>query len=78
MRQYIIAAVRTGMQALAALIVAWLINFDIMVDLDALSVVLIAVGVGVVTLVLRWLESKIPWLAMILSLGTTKSGPTYS
>lgn len=77
MRQYIIAAVRTGVQALAALLVAWLANLDIVVDFDALSVALISVGVGVVTLILRWLETKFPWLTPWLSLGVSKTGPTY-
>ena len=78
MRQYIVAAVRTGMQALATLVVAWLANLDILVDLDAVSVVLIAVGVSVITLLLGWVETALPWLTPILSLGTAKSGPTYT
>ena len=78
MRDNIIAAVRTGIQALVASLVAWAAGFDIFVDANALSVVLVGIGVSIVTLILRWLESRLPWLTPILSLGSTKSGPTYS
>lgn len=77
MRQLLIASVRTAMQTFATLIVVWLTSINIGMDVDALSAVLAALGVGVVTLILRWLETRFPWLTPILSLGVTKTGPSY-
>lgn len=77
MRQYIIAAVRTGVQALVGLLVAWLVTVNITVDQDALLLVLDGLIIGAVTLVLRWVETKFPWLTPWLSLGVSKTGPTY-
>lgn len=76
MRDLLIAAVRTGVQALIGLFatVPWLGELGINAELET---VLVAVGVGVVTLVLRWLEGRLPWLTPILSLGTSKTGPSY-
>ena len=77
MRDLLIAAIRTGVQALIGLFatVPWLDGLGINNELET---VLVAVGVGVVTLVLRWLEEKLPWLTVVLSLGTSKTGPSYT
>ena len=79
MRDALISAVRTGVQAVVALVVAWLAGFDIFVDADALTIVLTGVGVSIVTLALRWAEANAPpWLTTVLSLGATRHGPNYT
>lgn len=78
MSQYIITAVRTGVQALVGLLVAWLLTAGITIDQDALLLVVDGLVIGAVTLLLRWLEARLPWLTPWLSLGTTKTGPTYN
>lgn len=77
MRDMLIAAVRTGVQALVGLFatVPWLSDLGLNSELET---VLVAVGVGLVTLVLRWLEGRFAWLTPILSLGTSKIGPSYT
>ena len=78
MRDMLIASVRTGVQTIVTVAVAWLAGFDVFVNADALTVVLTGVAVSIVTLVLRWVEANAPpWLTAILSLGTTNTGPTY-
>lgn len=76
MRDTLIAAIRTGVQAIIGLLatVPWLNDLGINVQLEAL---LTALGVALVTLILNWLEKKLPWLTPILSLGATKSTATY-
>ena len=70
------AAIRTGVQALVAL----LLSVPFIADLGVaqqIEAILLAVATAVVTLILRWLETRFPWLAKIFSLGTSSSGPTY-
>lgn len=88
MRDLITAAVRTGVvtattAGLLAL-VAWLASFGIVIDPDqigtlatALGVAIAAVAVGLVNLALNWAQTKLPWLATIVSLGRSKETPTY-
>lgn len=76
MKDLLIAAVRTGVQALIGLLATVPFVNDLGVNTQ-LEAVFTAVGVAVVTLVLRWLETRLPWLVTILSLGTSKAGPTY-
>lgn len=76
----IIAAVRTGVQALVGMLwgipaVAALI--DALGISEAFTTFLESLAIGITVLVLRWLETRLPWLTQILSLGTSKSGPTY-
>lgn len=79
MREYIVAAVRTGVQSIVAIVVATLAGFDIFVDANALTVVLTGIGVSIVTLALRWIESNTPdWVTRVLSLGVSSNGPTYN
>lgn len=76
MKDLLIAAVRTGVQALIGLLATVPFVNDLGVNTQ-LEAVFTAVGVAVVTLVLRWLETRLPWLVTILSLGTSKDGPSY-
>lgn len=76
MKDLLIAAVRTGVQALIGLLATVPFVNDLGVNTQ-LEAVFTAVGVAVVTLVLRWLETRLPWLVTILSLGTSKAGPSY-
>lgn len=77
MRDILIAAVRTGVVAVATIVVAWLAGVGIDVDPSALEVVLTGVAVGVVNLALNWLQTKFPFLGQLMSLGLSKSTPTY-
>lgn len=80
MRAYITAAVRTAVQALIGLLVGLPILDALEVSDSAvtgLETFLTAVAVGAVTIALRWFETRFPILTPILSLGTTKAGPTY-
>ncbi len=70
------AAIRTGVQALVALLlsVPFIADLGVAAQLEA---ILMAVATAVVTLMLRWLEGKFPWLVKIFSLGTSSTGPSY-
>jgi hypothetical protein len=70
------AAIRTGVQALIGLFVSVPLFNDLGVATE-LENLLVALGIGVVTLILRALEGRFPWLVQVLSLGVTKEGPTY-
>lgn len=76
MRDTLVAAIRTGVQAIIGLLVGvpFIASLDIATEVEA---ILMAVAVAVVTLVLNFLEKKLPWLTPILSLGATKSTATY-
>lgn len=78
MRDLITSGVRTAVQVGVAALVAWLAQFGIDVDEQALEVVLFSVTTGVVTIALNWAQQKIPYLGRILSLGLAKTGPTYN
>lgn len=81
MRSYLTAAVRTAVQALIGLLISLPALASLGVDsqtVAGLEAFLTAVGVGIVTMILRWLEGKFPWLTPILSLGTTSNGPDYT
>lgn len=77
MRDLITAAVRTAVVSAVTLVVAWLAGVGIDVDPGALEAVLAAVAIGFVNLALNWLQTKIPWLGSVLSLGLSKETPTY-
>lgn len=77
MRDLITGAVRTAVQGLATLVVAWLVQINVNIDADALNAVLFPVALGVVTIVLNWLQAKFPWLAKVFSLGLSKATPSY-
>lgn len=77
MRDLVTAAVRTAVVSFVTLAVAWLANLGIVVDPSALEVVLTGLAIGVVNLALNWLQTKLPWLGTVMSLGLSKSTPTY-
>jgi len=77
MRDLIIAAVRTAVAAAVTGLIAWLAGVGIDLDPSALEAVLAGLGVGVVNLVLNFLQTKFSWLGGILSLGLSKSTPSY-
>jgi hypothetical protein len=73
----ITAGVRTAVQVAVAAVVAWALNLGLNIDAVALEAVLFSIATGAVTIVLNWLSEKIPFLGQILSLGLSKSTPTY-
>lgn len=84
-RQWIIGAVRTGVQRLIAIglggAAAWLAmkGFDVDLDLTGTGL-LVAVDVtvtGLVTGAIIKLEEKFPQLAKVFSIGLASSGPSY-
>lgn len=77
MRDIITAAVRTGVQVAVAATVGWLAGVGVAVDSQALEVALFAVATGLVTAGLNWLQTKLPWIGTVLSLGLSKQTPTY-
>lgn len=77
MRDTIIAVIRTMVQGAVAFIVAWLADYEILVNQEALEGVLFVVTVGVVTLVLNWLQAHLPWVGRIMSLGMSNDSPSY-
>ena len=81
MRDRIIAGVRTTVQtALAggsAALAATLLDKGVELDLSWLPLAGAAVAVGLTTMVLNWLEQKVPAVTKILSLGLSTSTPTY-
>lgn len=76
MKDSMIAAVRTGVQAIVGLLVSvpFIAGLDVARELESL---LAAVAIAVVTLVLNWAQQRLPWLGKILSLGLSDSGPSY-
>lgn len=76
MKDSMIAAVRTGVQAIVGLLVSvpFIAGLDVARELESL---LAAVAIAVVTLVLNWAQQRLPWLGKILSLGLSGSGPSY-
>lgn len=77
MRDILTAGVRTAVQVAVAAIVATLANLGLDVDGVALEALLFSVATGLVTIVLNWLQTKLPWLGTVLSLGLSKSTPSY-
>lgn len=77
MRDVLTAGVRTGIQVAVAAIVAWLTQRGIEVDEQALEIALFSVATGVITMLLNVAQAKFPILGVILSLGLSKSTPTY-
>lgn len=77
MRDLITSGVRTAVQVAVAAIVGWLAQFGIDVPTEALGTVLFAIATGVVTIALNWLQSKFSWIGAILSLGLSRSTPSY-
>lgn len=78
MRNLITAAVRTAVVSAVTLLVAWLAGVGIEVDPTALELTLTAIAIGVVNLALNWLQTKLPWLGTIMSLGLSNDTPSYS
>lgn len=77
MRDMIIAGVRTAVQVGVAAVIAWAANLGLDVDGAALEAFLFSVAVGLVTVVLNWLQAKFPFLGNILSLGLSSRTPSY-
>lgn len=77
MRDVITAGVRTAVQVAVAAIVAWALKLGIEVDSVALEAALFSVATGLVTVGLNLLQQKLPWLGSVLSLGLSRSTPTY-
>ena len=77
MREVIIAGVRTAVAAIVTGLVAFAAGYDVTLDPGALEAVLAGVAVGVVNLVLNWLETKLPFLAKLHSLGFSNETPSY-
>lgn len=77
-RDLLTAAVRTAVQGLAGWAVYELAERGIQLDQMALEGLLFAAATGAATLLLRWLETQLPWLPRILSLGLSTTGPTYT
>ena len=57
--------------------VAWAANLGLDIDGAALEAAAFSVSVGAVTMVLNWLQAKVPWLGSLLSLGLSKNTPAY-
>ena len=77
MRDLITAAVRTADVTAATGIVAWLAGIGISIDASALEAVLTGLAVGVVNIGVNWAQGHWPWIGQIVSLGLSKSTPTY-
>lgn len=76
MSDAIIAAVRTAVQAGITFLAAWLLARGIVLD-PTVEAALMTVAIGVVTFLLNKVQERWPWVAQILSLGMSKSTPTY-
>lgn len=76
MRDSIIAAVRTTVQAGITLGVAWLTARGIDVD-PALEAAVLSFAIGLVTLGLNELQKRVPVVGKILSFGLSSSTPSY-
>lgn len=77
MRDIVIAAIRTTVQAGVVAAAAYFTGLGFDVDPTALEAAVLPIVVGLVTLVLNWLQTKFPWIGSILSLGASKSTPSY-
>lgn len=77
MRDVIIAGVRTAVQVGVAASVAWATNLGLDIDGAALEAFLFSVTTGVVTMVLNYVSVKVPFIGTLLSLGLSRSTPTY-
>ena len=77
MSDAIIAAVRTAVQAGVTFLAAWLLARGIVLD-PAIEAALMTVAIGAVTLILNKLQERFPLLGQLLSLGMSKSTPTYN
>jgi hypothetical protein len=77
LRQVIISAVRTGVQAAVGLAAAWLLQRGVDIDQDALLAAVDAGIIGAVTLLMRYAEEKLPVLRWVFSLGLTSAVPSY-
>lgn len=77
MRDLITAAVRTGVATIVTAAAAWLAGIGIDFDAGAWEVALSGLAVAVVNLVLNRLQQRWPWIGQIVSLGLSKSTPTY-
>jgi len=77
MPAFLIAPIRTGVQALVGLAAAWLLTKGVTFDTTAIEIGVSSVVIGVVTALLRWLETRFTWLTPLLSLGVSKTGPSY-
>ena len=77
MRDLITSGVRTAVQVAVTGVVAWFGSFGIGIDSVALETALFAVATGLVTMGLNWLTTKVPAVGAVLSLGLTKTSPTY-
>lgn len=78
MRDLLTAAVRTAVATAVTAVIAWLAGFGIELDPTALEAVLAGLGVGVVNLALNWLQTQFPKFGYVLSLGMSRSNPTYT
>lgn len=76
MRQALIAAIRTGIQAVIAALVAWLVGQGIDVPAEWAEATILLL-LGIVVFLLNKAGEKWPWINQLLSLGLSPSTPTY-
>lgn len=74
---WVLAGIRTMVQAGVGWVVAWAATKEITVPTEALEGVAFAVITGVVTALLRLAEKHAPWLSRVLSLFLTEQKPIY-
>lgn len=73
MNDLVVAWIRTFVPVVVGLVIAWLAQFGIEIDGDALALVFDGAVIGVWYAISRWLESVAPWFPW----NGVRSVPTY-
>lgn len=74
MNNYVISLIRTWVPMGVGLLATWLLSLGIEFDSATLELALVSIISGAYYALVRWLESKIPWLGVLLG---HKSTPSY-
>ena len=75
---WVLAGIRTAVQASVGAGLAWLAAKGIVIEDSALiEGALFALVTGAAAAGLRWLEGKFPWVSRIVSLGVSARQPEY-
>jgi len=74
MNDYVISLIRTWVPMGVGFAVTWLLSKGVAIDSAALELALVSILSGVYYALIRWLETRFPWIGVLLGV---KKAPVY-